>query len=47
MTLRGLYGKTRRNMSPQVVMSIVFLVLLSYMVLVPLVVMLRETFTVR
>ncbi len=40
-------GRIRRNLTPQIVLSVLFLVLLCYMVLVPLVVMVRETFTIH
>lgn len=45
--MRRLIGKIRMKTSPQVLLSIIFLIALIYVVLVPLIVMVQETLTVH
>lgn len=47
MNLRAISGKIRRNLNPQTILSVIFIVILGYVVVVPLGVMIQETFTVH
>jgi len=47
MTPRALIGRLRHRLSPQVVIAILFLGILAYTVVLPLIVMLQETFLVH
>ncbi len=47
MNPRAMLGTVRRNATPQVIMSIVLIVMLCYLVLVPIIVMIQQTFTVH
>ncbi|NQT57880.1 MAG: iron ABC transporter permease [Bacteroidetes bacterium] len=47
MNFRASLGKARLKITPQVILAAVFLVLLTYMVIVPIVIMIQETFIVH
>ena len=47
MNIKPLIGKVRLKLTPQVVLAVIFLVLLTYMVVVPLIIMVQETLTVH
>jgi iron(III) transport system permease protein len=47
MNIKAQLGRARMRITPQVIIAAIFLVLLSYMVLVPIIIMIKETFTVH
>jgi len=47
MNIKAQLGRVRMRITPQVVIAAIFLILLSYMVLVPIIIMIKETFTVH
>lgn len=47
MNIKPLIGKVRLKLTPQVVLAVIFLFLLTYMVVVPLIIMVQETLTVH
>ena len=47
MNLQASLGKIRRNATPHAILSAVIIVFLLYVVIVPLVVMVKETFIVH
>lgn len=47
MNPKVLMGKVRRNATPQTILSVIFIAALIYLVLVPLVIMVQETFIVH
>ncbi len=47
MKQKMLLGKIRQNATPQVIMAVVLAIILCYLVLVPIIVMIQQTFTVQ